>query len=399
MEEEHWETGRAEDRHVPRPPRWYQTAATVFTTTVLLFAAVNLAVWLALTLHSALSPEQRNPVAQRHRKPVDPLYPDMKPAEVDELLFHTWHRSFQYESFTQFKEGPYSSRYVNVSPFGFRITRNQGPWPPRRDLHRTIFLFGGSTTFCYGLPDDQTIASHLQDMLAADGVDARVYNFGRGYYFSSQERALFEKLLTAKTIPDVAIFIDGINEFFYRNEEPVFTRMLQDCGKRSFRKEAWRKALLLLPVGKFFQPKAPPIHHRGPDLSAEDGAEPPDDPQMIEHIVERYATNKRIIEGVAAAFGVKTVFVWQPTPVYKYDLTYHRFAEGGFGSHGRGRSGYALVDRRAREGVFGDNFVWCADIQEGKKEPLYVDLTHYSSALARELAACISRALKARGLP
>jgi len=383
---------------------WYQIAATVFTTTVLLLVAVNVLVWLVLTLHSALSPEQRNPVAERHRKPVDALYPDMKPGEIDELLLHTWHRSFQYESFTQFKESPYSSRYVNVSPFGFRITKNQGPWPPRKDLHRTIFLFGGSTTFCYGLPDVQTVASHLQDMFVADGVDARVYNFGRGHYFSSQERALFVKLLAADTIPDVAIFIDGVNEFFYPGDEPVFSRMLQECGKRRAHEdagplEAWRRALMQLPVGKVLQPKAPPIHHRGPDLSSEDGTEPPTDPQMIEHIVDRYATNKRIIDGVASVFGVKTVFVWQPTPVYKYDLQYHQFAEGGFGSHGRGRSGYTLVERRAREGSFGENFVWCADIQEGKKEPLYVDLTHYSSAMARDFATCIFRALKARGLP
>ena len=29
----------------------------------------------------------------------------------------------------------------------------------------------------------------------------------------------------------------------------------------------------------------------------------------------------------------------------------------------------------------GNNFIWCADIQKGLKEPLYVDQVHYSAKL------------------
>jgi hypothetical protein len=38
----------------------------------------------------------------------------------------------------------------------------------------------------------------------------------------------------------------------------------------------------------------------------------------------------------------------------------------------------------------GPDFVWRADIQEGIKEPLYVDKIHYSARLSKMLAGCIS---------
>src|SRR6185503_15185425 len=102
-----------------------------------------------------------------------------------------------YEAFTQFCERPFHGRFVNVSENGFRVSAQQGPWPPDAD-NFNIFLFGGSTTFGYGLPDSQTVASYLQDDLAArSSPHVRVYNFGRGSYVSEQERVLFEELLLA----------------------------------------------------------------------------------------------------------------------------------------------------------------------------------------------------------
>jgi hypothetical protein len=83
---------------------------------------------------------------------------------IRELLRETWNRGYAYEPFTYFKERPFTGKYVNVDPHGFRVTKEQGPWPPDRNRD-FIFLFGGSTSFAYGLPDDQTVASYLQESL------------------------------------------------------------------------------------------------------------------------------------------------------------------------------------------------------------------------------------------
>ena len=129
------------------------------------------------------------------------------------LLKETWSRPFMYEPFTQFKERPYRGNYVNIDNNGFRYTKNQGPWPPQSQ-NINIFLFGGSTTFGYGVSDNQTIASYLQQYLNEKlGRNVRVYNFGRGFYYLSQERVLYEQLLTSGFVPDIAIFIDGLNDF------------------------------------------------------------------------------------------------------------------------------------------------------------------------------------------
>lgn len=137
-------------------------------------------------------------------------YPGMNRTALRELLRETWSRPMAFEPFTQFKERATMGRFVNVSPHGFRLSKNQGPWPPSPEAVN-VFLFGGSTVFNYGLPDEQTIAFFLQGFLneAGSGPPVRVYNFGRGHYYSSQECVLFEQLLSAGFVPAIAVFLDG----------------------------------------------------------------------------------------------------------------------------------------------------------------------------------------------
>jgi hypothetical protein len=51
---------------------------------------------------------------------------------------------------------------------------------------------------------------------------------------------------------------------------------------------------------------------------------------VIIGVIERYTKNMKMIRAVSKAFGVRRAFVWQPVPVYKYDLDYHLFAKWGF---------------------------------------------------------------------
>jgi len=51
-----------------------------------------------------------------------------------------------------------------------------------------------------------------------------VYNFGRAGYYSTQERILFEYFVAKGVKPDVAIFLDGLNDFFEKEkDEPDFS--------------------------------------------------------------------------------------------------------------------------------------------------------------------------------
>ena len=90
--------------------------------------------------------------------------------------------------------------------------------------------------------------------------------------------------------------------------------------------------------------------------------------------------------------------MWQPTPTYKYDLQYHRFAADGFGVHNRARYGYATFANMIRDRPLEGNFLWLADIQERSRESLYIDLIHYSPEFLKKLATQIDRRLMEQDL-
>ena len=75
-----------------------------------------------------------------------------------------------------------------------------------------IFIFGGSTAFGYGVADQETIASYLQEICRTKRKNINVYNFACGFYYSTQERILLEKLISKGIDIDIAVFIDGVNE-------------------------------------------------------------------------------------------------------------------------------------------------------------------------------------------
>src|SRR5262245_57010365 len=160
-----------------------------------------------------------NPLKQRYGQVeagLLKLYPGMSERQVNDLLNETWNRSLIYEPFTGFAEVAETGEYVNVSANGYRVGKDQGPWPPQKEQQVVIFLFGGSNVFSYGVPDDMALGSRLQEMLRTRlARPVAVYNFGRGYYYSTQERILFEQLLSAGYVPDMAIFVDGMNDFYH----------------------------------------------------------------------------------------------------------------------------------------------------------------------------------------
>ena len=317
-------------------------------------------------------------------KPLKELYPNLHGREVNLLLYETWSRPYVYEPFTQFKERTFKGKYVNVHEAGFRFSKDQGPWPPD-PKNINVFLFGGSTTFGYGVPDNETIASHLQDYLSQEKKNRMiyVYNFGRGNYFSSQERVLFENLLREGFVPDVAVFIDGLNDFYYFNDEPLFTERF-----RKFVDFKGKTLLVDLPLINVVRD----IKKIG-DVEHGKENENYNDPKILKTVVDRYTKNKRLIEIIADSFKVKTLFVWQPVPTYKYDLKYHIFAGRGFGRFLFSKYGYIYMEDFIKKNNMGKNFLWLADIQENIKKPLYVDIDHYSAELSEEIAKRIYNSL------
>ncbi len=113
--------------------------------------------------------------------------------------------------------------------------------------------------------------------------------------------------------------------------------------------------------------------------------------QVIAEVISRYKANKDIIEGICEKFGIKTVFVWQPIPVYKYDQHYNIFNKFDYSSFlPYLKLGYEAMAKEYHAGEFGNNFIWLADMQENFNRPLYVDAVHYSAEMNKLIAKRIS---------
>jgi hypothetical protein len=315
---------------------------------------------------------------KKHIVQLRELYPFIKDDSEIYSISHGW-LPLTYDPYTQFKEKPVHTKYVHINENGFREIGNQGPWPPDQQ-NFNIFIFGGSTTFGYSLPDDFTIPAHLQHIFDSRHDPRKrvcIYNFARGSYFSSQERVLFEKLLVSGAKPDMAIFIDGLCEFTkgsYNDDAPDFTKQLTMFmeGKYSM--------LSKLPILSLFGNKTDARNGSDPRFSDKPN------PAFCERVLRRYLANKRIIEGIAREFNIVPIFVWQPVPTYKYDLRYHPFVEHGFGIATTTKYGYPYAAELKKKKIFGDDILWLADMQEKMSKPVYIDTVHYSAEMCRIIA-------------
>jgi len=316
-----------------------------------------------------------------------------------------------YEDFTMFRMRPCKGLFFSFSEHGFRNGADQGPWPPGRD-YCNIFVFGGSTTMGTG-PDWTTVPSRLQEYLNDSGrlkKPVRVYNFGRGSYFSTQERILFQNLLLAGRIPDGAIFLNGLNDFYFTDGRPsgwnFFERSfsegrdeaLQWVANRTSARPKWQKLgqfIRSLPVWRageilgrrLFSPSAatasPDRKYKPAQVSE----------SVLREVIRRHLENARQAEAVAHAYGVSTAFVVQPVPGYKYDMKYHIALDPlrGLGRHERSGYGYPIMRSIVKRNPLKvRHFIWAADITENRKEPLYLDAVHYTAEFSKILAKYIA---------
>ena len=380
----------------------YVTCAILLFTTSLLFVLLNLVAYMEIRMQYRLTAAHTDDASTYVAYGEDRMvkaYPGLSKEDIKQLLREHMQEQ-EFETYTQYKDRTFAGKWVNVDENGFRRTKNQGPWPPNsRNLN--VFLFGGSTALGHAVPDDHTIASWLQDYLQSHSKEqVSVYNFARRGYYSTQERILFEKLLVAGFVPSVAIFIDGLNDCYFWNDIPEYTDRLKaamDAGHAD--PQVLQTVLSALPVMKVIRriPTPEAAEEEYAEWLFAQKREAYKDRKVSAGVVERYSRTRRLIAAASSAFGVKPLFVVQPTPSYKYDLKYHLFAKNDSLIRGCDYTKfvYPIMAKAIQERPqdYSNNFLWLADIQEGRKESLYVDGIHYSSKFSKELAARIGRFL------
>ena len=378
---------KKEERVWPRlttkAKNWYINAALIVFNSLLLFIFLNLVLYAIMHMRYGTMPVSPGPLGLYGAK-VFRAYPGWRAEDIKSLLKESWGRElwFEYEPFTGIRERPFRGKFVNIDPAGFRFSKNQAPWPPRPEAIN-VFMFGGSSTFGYGLPDEETIPSYFGECARSSSSGRiAVYNFGRASYFSSQELVLFQNLLRAGFVPQVAVFIDGLNDFTFTEDEPAFTNRL----RRFMAGESRYSALDSVPMVQ----AARWLEKRwtGQKLAGNTDFA---DRAPLQGVIDRWLANKKMIESIAAGYGVRTIIVVQPVPMYKYDLRWHLFYDSDrvFGTNMRSRYGYPMLESLRAQGQLGPNVLWLADIQLDKRENLYVDTAHYTAAFSKDIAGYI----------
>src|SRR5262249_40463783 len=193
-------------------------------------------------------------------------------------------------------------------------------------------------------------------------------------YTSTQERFLFEQLLLERHRPDLAIFVDGLNDFLFLDTTALAGAIKPLVEETRRPPSASDRALALartLPLSRAAQAlwnRLAPSRARRvltPFVALARSVWP--------DVVARWLADKRVITAVGREFGVRSLFVWQPVPYYKYDQRYHSFARGVPAMVDRMVYGYELLEQMKDDLSLQRDFLWLADMQVDRKENLYVD--------------------------
>jgi hypothetical protein len=395
--------------------RFCASIVNILAIVLILFAVSNFAALFVINRSEQETRGQRERIIDlfisRHGiETLRAAHPRLSDQQIRELLITTGVVGNRYYPYVEFIQAAFISPEVLIRPEGFRVIgQDQASWPPPAN-GRTVFVFGSSTTFGNGVFGYQTIPAYLQSWLRANfNENINVYNFGTGAHYSTQEILFFYDWLRKGVQPDLAIFVDGMNETAFPDDRSALSSFLDQAYERhaeTFAPDQMRQPSLWSPLREFLLALPLARAVKGPqtvdvpglfnghveglrkvdDFSELQRPASADELAASRRVLDRYAVNVKAGTGIGSANGVETYFVWQPAPLYKYDLRFHPYAvQTGHQVH---RVSYPMMADRVKNGALPSNFGWCADVQEGHREILYVDQLHYRPVLAELVAAC-----------
>lgn len=367
-----------------------KTFCVVFTITAFLFIMVNLAVawfWLPQSRnvvygHPVFNPAHEQSLVNVYKLPIE---------DIRKIIAEAWTESaWVYEPYVQFKERPREGEFVNISDDGYRLN-----W--RRESRileggaGSIFLFGGSTMFGYGVRDQDTIAAHLEKILRErnPGHKASVYNFGRGYYGSKQEFLLFQSLIQRGIVPEIAIFMSGVNEHFsfcptYSNN---IANMFQIAQKDP--RARVRAVLEALPVMRLLRPSYRSLLEDNKLYSIKSSqsycfeCDPVKGQSAAQQMVSNYLINQLLIRSLAAKYGIRLLFIDHPVGGYK-----NRYTKDAYGNTIPDLSQIIkLLDKTVDE----PDELSLSGLLNNLEGDAFVDAIHYTSEANQLIAKAIAR--------
>jgi hypothetical protein len=362
--------------------------------------------WMFDTLSEDSQNVDRKVLSHREKYSDVDAYTHMAPDEVNRFLDEQdvmGSIGFQHEPWIQFRNPEFHGIYLNTDVRGFRKTKDP---ESLEGIPIKIYVFGGSTTFGYGVADDYTIPSFIQTILERQYPDSPIIvkNYGQGFYYSTQEMLLLISLIKENRIPHIAIFIDGANDthqLHFMHDQPNFTGIVRDLwnsrgsvlppdGENEY---SW---IPMIRLAKVISQKLGIANPSGKtrDSDNQTGVQNHLNEALREangpaYVVNRYKSNLRIIRSLCCEYGIKCCFVWQPMPFYKYDRSLHRIFpyKGSIPKHWS-------ATYKTMKYYSSPDFLYLGELLAGVREKVFVDDVHYNEKFNEKIAAEICEFLK-----
>ncbi len=344
----------------------YKSAAFHFLNTLLLLVILNLLLGAlyfikdAYTLRSAARPsklfnEDGSPVdnGKRLRDHLEwfdyNATREMSEQEAAEVLddFYDMHMGgYIYQPWVQYQRPPFQGKRVTIEAgkSGITVRRTTTPRVDQSKPVIDIFTLGGSTTFGYYVPDEQTWPSYLTAILneraKAEGLDVqvRVTNYGCAGYYPTMEGALALDLFRNGHRPHMLIFMDGIN-WGPDEDAPEFTRELEraffdlqhenrEMAAAQLKNALWKwiPMLRLAASIKYRLGRQTDSQHTGNNPAAREKPLTNEQTTQVQYVLQRFKQNRNVMKRVGEEYGAETLFFLQPDPVYNYPVELYRRA-------------------------------------------------------------------------
>lgn len=293
---------------------------------------------------------------------------------------HTGWRSWVY-----WRRRPYAGQLIHVDAHGFRSAP-----ATTRAQRGEIWVFGGSLVWGTGNRDQGTLPAQLERVLAqkAPELGLRVLNFGESGYVSRQSLVAFDSALRCGgPRPALAVFVDGANDV-YAALQAGRAGLPQNETNREVEFDSGRDVWAALrALARRFDGIA--------RLAAAPVPEP--DEATLEilaaAVAADYLGTVRHARAIAAAYGVPTLHVWQPTALDRAEPRADEVAIVGASARRHVLLQRATRAALARAAAGDPALLDAGDVFAAVTEAVFFDFVHLSergqSLLAEHLAPVI----------
>ena len=278
---------------------------------------------------------------------------------------------------------PFDGEFINIDRQGLRYT----PVYADEASAASIYFFGGSALWGEGARDAYTIPGQIAKLLSDAELSAVVLNYGQTGYVSTQDLILFQTQLALDKVPDIAVFYQGFND--------VFSAYTQGRSGIPYQEH---QRVSDVEAGRILRRGQPVLRLPDGDIREYDWSLVSKTDAGADAIADRWFANRRMVQTLADGYGVRVLFVWQPTLFAKQRLV---GAESGILEELEIKATnfvdlYREVDRIVRERAAADaagNVMMLSDLFSDSEQEIFYDRVHITEIGNQMVAEAIQSRL------